>query len=69
MRDSQLRVDPFVAERVAELHGLMPLLARATREPPQSPIVRAALRAGIQTALDDVESLAQYLKALARDLR
>lgn len=69
MRESHLHVDPFVAERIAELHGLMPLLARATREPPQSPLVRAALRAGIQAALDNLESLATYLSELARDLR
>jgi hypothetical protein len=68
LRDS-LRVVPFVNDKVAELHRATGLLARAAREAPADPVVRAALRAAVAAALGELESVARELKAFDLGLR
>jgi hypothetical protein len=69
MRPAPLRVIPFVNDKVAELHRMRGLLARAAREAPADPMVRAALRAGVETALGQLESVRRELRTLGRGLR
>jgi hypothetical protein len=64
-----LDVVPFVSDKVAELHRASGLLARAARKAPTDPVVRAALHAGVETALGELESVERELRALERGLR
>lgn len=68
MHDS-LKAFPLVHDKVSELHRASALLARASREAPEDPMVRAALRAGVETALEELRSVERELAAAGRGLR